>query len=310
MRMTRSIAQQSFDALLRSQIVWMFITIFAVLVSVSAYLGWSATHTVQSIYLDAVQYFESLNQEPPTNPVLKTSPLALMRNMVTYISLIGALAAIIVGHQLVAHDKKSGTIPLLFTHPISAKQYAFGKFWALGKMLFAMSLIVTIFGGVLLLVLPAVQIDAPQWMQFIGFVVLSWVYMSIFGTLALGFAARVDSQSSALLMPILFLLIATFILPEVTGNIHPTAAINPISALAATPDSGFFRISSSLIGMLSLEEAYLYQSAKLLDFLPDALAYHSPIPPIFTLMSGLAGSIVCAYLFIQKMLKTTGDFNV
>ena len=63
-------------------------------------------------------------------------------------------------------------------------------------------------------------------------------------------------------------LILTFILPQLTANLNPTAAINPISALATPPDTSFFHGAAVVLGPVSLADAYKFASADLLDYLP------------------------------------------
>lgn len=55
--------------------------LFVALVLVSAYLGWSATSTVNAIYAKSAVFLAAAGKPVPSNPVLDISPLSLMRNM-------------------------------------------------------------------------------------------------------------------------------------------------------------------------------------------------------------------------------------
>ncbi|MES2142795.1 MAG: hypothetical protein V4516_00180, partial [Pseudomonadota bacterium] len=109
------IARQSLRLTLREGTVLVIAALFVVLVLVSAWLGWRATATVNTIFTDAAAFLQSQNRPVPPNPVLATSPLSLLRNVAVYVSLIGVLAAIVVGNRLVALDRKSGVLPLYGT---------------------------------------------------------------------------------------------------------------------------------------------------------------------------------------------------
>ncbi|MGB4826622.1 MAG: hypothetical protein WBP18_05005, partial [Paracoccaceae bacterium] len=100
------IARHSARFVLREKIVGLLTGLFIVLVLLSAWLGWEATATVNRIYLDTAAFLQGAGQPVPSNPVLEISPLSLMRNMVVYVALIGALAAIVIGNQLVTIDRK------------------------------------------------------------------------------------------------------------------------------------------------------------------------------------------------------------
>ena len=77
---------------LRDYTVVLLAALFFAMVLVSAYLGWSATDTVNSIYAKAVPVLHGQGKPVPANPVGDTPPLSLFRNMVTYVALLGALA--------------------------------------------------------------------------------------------------------------------------------------------------------------------------------------------------------------------------
>ena len=123
----RMIAGQSVCLALRESTVLLMAGLFAVLVLLSAWLGWQATETVNRIYLDAAQVLAAAGKPVPANPVLDSSPLVLMRNVSIYVILIGALSAIVIGNRLVALDRKAGVLPLIASRPVTAATYADGK---------------------------------------------------------------------------------------------------------------------------------------------------------------------------------------
>ena len=118
------IARQSARFVLRERTVALLSLMFVVLVLISAWLGWSATATVNRIYLDAAAFLQAAGKPVPTNPVLDISPLSLMRNMSVYVALIGALSAIVIGNRLVGLDRKAGVLPLIGIRPLGRNAYA------------------------------------------------------------------------------------------------------------------------------------------------------------------------------------------
>lgn len=304
------IARQSALYIFRERTVAMLSTLFVILVLISAYLGWSATNTVDAIYADAAVYLKSIGQTVPSNPVLDISPLSLLRNMSIYVSLIGALAAIVIGYQLVASDRKSGVVPLLGTRPFSKVAYARGKIAALALVLAALMSVAAVISIATFLILPQFHLTGLGWSKLFGFFGLSYAYMLMFGLLALATAARSRSESVGLLLPVTLWLTVTFILPSLTSNIHPTAAINPISALAPAPDTPFFHWTGYLIGPFSIAESFKYLSAGLLDFLPATAQVRSAIPPLADLAIALIGAAGLAVLALSRMDMTSGDYDV
>ena len=304
------IARQSILFIFRERTVILLAGLFVVLVMVSAYLGWSATTTVNSIYDKAVVYLQNAGHPVPPNPVLEISPLSLLRNMSIYVSLIGALAAIVVGYQLIASDRKSGVVPLIGVRPLKAGVYAAGKILALVGVVLALMAVAALISISTFLLLPNVQLGIAGWGQLFGFFALSVVYMLVFGLLAMATAAISRSESVALLLPVTVWLTLTFILPSITANIHPTAAINPVSALALAPDSAFFHWSGQIIGSVSLAESFKFLASGLLDFLPPGTVSPAFIPPLPGLLIALTASVYAAFRAVSRMDMAQGDYDV
>jgi len=304
------VTNQSLRIILRERTVALLAGLFVVLVLVSAYLGWSATTTVNSIYADAVVYLQAAGQPIPPNPVNDISPLSLMRNMSIYVSLIGTLAAIVIGYQLIAADRKSGVLPLIGSRPIDRFAYTLGKIVALAKANGGLMGVAAIIAVGSFLILPSAAPSAMGWVQLAAFFALSFLYMMLFGLLAMATAAGSRSESLGLLVPVTIWLTVTFILPSLTANIHPTAAINPISALAPPPDTPFFQWTGWLLGPFSVAESFKYLAADLLDYLPSTARVHSMVPPLPDLLLALTGAAWLATRGLARMDMTRGDYDV
>ncbi len=306
----RLIARQSALFIFRERTVALLSGLFVALVLISAYLGWSATSTVNSIYGDAVIYLTEAGSPIPPNPVTTISPLSLLRNMSIYVSLIGALAAIVIGYQLIAMDRKSGVMPLLGSRPFAQKSYATGKITALVIVTCALMGVAALISIGTFLVLPEFTLTLGGWGRLAAFFALSTGYMILFGLMGLASAALARTESVALLLPMTIWLTVTFILPSLTANILPTAAINPISALAPAPDSAFFDWSGLLIGPFSIAESFKYLSAQALEFLPPTAVVTSAIPPFADLLLTLVIAAAVAIWAMARMDPTKGDYNV
>jgi ABC-type transport system involved in multi-copper enzyme maturation permease subunit len=294
---------------MRERTVLQLSLLFLFLVLVSAYLGWSATTTVNAIYLKTVELLTSQGAAIPTNPVLDTSPLALLRNMATYVSLIGALSAIVLGHQMVATDRKSGVMPLLGSRPLSRKVLGSAKVVALTIAVAGLIGTAALINTATFLFLPEFRLDAGGWAKLVEFYAASGLYILAFGLLGLIFAARARSESVALLVPVTIWLTVTFVLPQLTSNINPVAALNPVSALALPPGSSFFNLTGAWLTPISLAEAYRAISATLLDFVPADFVYRGIVGPGISLVVADAALAAIAILSIAKIDMTQGDYN-
>ena len=293
----------------RDRTIVLIALLFLVLVMISAYLGWSATTTVDNIYTEAVKVMSAQSQTIPPNPVLQQSPLGLLRNMATYVSLIGALAAIVLGNQLVAGDRRAGLLPLIGSRPVERLSYGTGKALALMALLAFLVAFAALINTATFSLLPQFQLDMTGWLKLGGFYGLSFIYMAIFGFLGMLFAAHSKSETVGLLIPVTIWLVMTFVMAQLTSNISPVAALNPVSALAAPPDGTFFAVTGQYLAPFSLAEAYRVLSAELLDFMPPDYVVRAVIPPIATLgiAAIAAGSLAVAATAHMDMSKGAYD---
>lgn len=293
-------------ALARERTIALVAALFAALVLVSAYLGWSATSTVDAIYASATHWFEANGKPVPPNPVTQGSPLALLRNLTIYISLIGAFSAIVIGYRMVETDRRAGVLPLIGARPLERLDYARGKVSALALAVGGLAALAGVVGAATLAILPSVHLAAGDWARLVAFFSLGWLYMMTFGLIAIGASARARSETVGLMVPTVVWLVLTFVWPALTGNILPTAAINPISALAPAPQSTIFDLSAMLLGPFSLAEAYKYLGAELMGYLPDGLPPRGPVPPLVVMMLFAAGSGLYALRGCLKLDMTKG----
>ena len=255
---------------LRDHTVVLLAALFFAMVLVSAYLGWSATATVNAIYAKAVPVFQAQGKLVPPNPVGDTPPLSLFRNMVTYVGLLGALAALVLGHQTVAADRKAGVIPLLFSRPVSRSGIALGK---IGAVIFAIVTVLAAAGlinAVTILFLPGLNLTGSVWLGLVKFYSVSALYMLAFGLLGAICAAAFKTESMALLIPVTIWLTLTFIVPQITANIGPMAALNPQSANLVAPTSAFFDMTSAILGPVSIAESYRHLASSILEITSGA----------------------------------------
>lgn len=305
----RLFASQSARFVLRERTVALLAVMFVGLVLVSAWLGWQATATVNRIYLDAATFLQKARQPVPSNPVLDISPLSLMRNMSVYVALIGALSAIVIGNRLVGLDRKAGVLPLIGTRAFSQTGYAAGKIAALTGLIGLLVLTAAVVATITFLMLPAVTLTVAQWGQLASFMALSTLYMALFGLIGLGSAAAARSEAVGLLVPVTLWLTVTFILPQLTANLNPTAAINPISALVAPPETPIFHWTAQILGPISVADSFKFASAGLLDYLPQGITSPSIIPPVADLVLASALAAAFAWRALIRLPMAQGDYD-
>jgi ABC-type transport system involved in multi-copper enzyme maturation permease subunit len=293
----------------RDRTVVLLALLFFAMVLVSAYLGWSATATVNAIYLKASLALQSQGKIIPANPVGDTPPLSLFRNMVTYVALLGALAALVLGHQMVAIERKSGAMPLLFSRATQISGIVLGKIAALVIAIAAILLFASVINALMMLLLPGVTLNGAIWAGLLKFYAVSALYMLTFGLMGAASAAHFKSESIALLVPVTVWLTLTFIVPQITANIGPMAALNPLSANIVPPTGSFFALSAAFLGPLSIAESYRYLASSALDIMPGARATITSTSALVTLISVSFGLASLFAFTVWKFDVTRSGYN-
>lgn len=306
MRSSSLVARHLLAVLLRERSILLIALIFAVMVAISAWLGWSATQTVNAIYAKAADYLAQSGKPVPPNPVSEGAPLAILRNLTVYVSFLGAFAAIVIGQGLIETDRRAGVLPLIGARPVTHDEVAWGRLSALGCATGALMGVAGLVAVVVLSAIPSLTLTRADWLHLAFALLLGWVYMTTFGLLALAAAARLPGTASGLLAATVVWLAVTFVLPALTGNVNPTAAINPVSALTSAPDTPVFHWLSRLLGPFSLSEAFGWLQARTMGYLPAGLTPRGPVSPLLTLPLAFLCAGALAFLSVRTIDPNAG----
>ena len=212
---------------------------FAVLAGI---LGWSSHRTIIGVYDESVKLVATRGQGAPPNPFLLKPSLSMLSNKMIYMTMIGALVAIVLGHLTVADDDSSGVGRLVFTRPLSRTGYTVGKAAAIGLTLaagvaagYVVSVAsLTIVGG-----FPT----GGDLIRLAGFYLLSWLYLMVFALVGAVAVLLTRRRSLGLLTAIGVWLALTFAVPQFTSGLRPSQSLNPIVDPVST-NQALFRITS------------------------------------------------------------------
>jgi ABC-type transport system involved in multi-copper enzyme maturation permease subunit len=287
------------NAVLDRTVIWLA-ALFMVMVLMSAYLGWSATATTNEIYAQASVALKAEGRPVPPNPTINDSPLAMLRNMTTYMSLLGALVAIVLGHQMIIDDRRSGVFPLLASRPFSRMSYAAAKLLALFLTLLGLLVVAALTNALTMLVLAGARTTAADWLGLLAFYGISGLYLLLFGLGAMAAAALFRSETMALLVPITVWMALLFILPQVAANINPMAALNPVKAMVAPPGGAFFAAAGPLLAPVSFTSTYRDLTATILGFAPADIA---GLGTAGGMLSLVIADVVLAFATVFSLLR-------
>jgi ABC-type transport system involved in multi-copper enzyme maturation permease subunit len=305
------VARQEIKATIKEKTFILLLVIFIGMTLASTYIGWSSGHTIQSVYNSTVAFLQTQGRAIPPPPFESISNLSLLKNMIVYIVLIGALLAITVGYLMGIRDRKAGVTRIIFSRNISKKQFLMGKVLAILFMLGSMLFIAFIVSTVSSMLLS--QITFNDVIRIAGFYGFSLLYLAGFSFLGLSFALTANTGTLALLSPVIIWLAITFVLPELTSALYPTASLNPVLPQTDILQSTILNAIHIAVYPLSISEQFKvvtrniltlpYQSVIVRNFdYPFWLGYI--IIPIWTIMC-----LTVSLIATSKFKPSQGELN-
>lgn len=238
------------------------LAIFVAMASLSTLIGWATIHTIQNVYDAAVVELVSMNQPVPEFPLKNISSLAILKNMIIYVVLIGSLLSIILGYFIGINDRISGTVKLIFSRNISKTTFLSGKILALVEVLLLIlfsTLIISLISAQIFQVL-----NVENTIKILEFYGISFLYMLGFSLLALALASKMKNSASAILYALFFWILITFALPELGSALHPTASLNPVLPPTDVLQSPLLQLVHQIFYPLSISEHFKELGAFLL----------------------------------------------
>jgi ABC-type transport system involved in multi-copper enzyme maturation permease subunit len=287
------IAKNEIQHLFRERTFFLILTVFILISLASTYIGWASQHTVESVYQESVITLESIGKTAPPSTFSNLPPLEIVKNMIIYVVLIGSLLAITVGHSIGTKDQRAGVVRILFSKPLTKKEFLLGKALSLGLVLLAVLTVSLIISTVSVSILS--QLSFVLLLQLIEFYAVSYFYMLGFGFLGLGFGLMKRNSAIALLTPIIIWVIITFALPEMSSALYPTSSLNPVLPQTEILNSPVLSAIHNIFYPFSVSEHYRVLSYGILNLQETAGTIYSNYSPM-----------ICAFILAAWVIITYG----
>jgi ABC-type transport system involved in multi-copper enzyme maturation permease subunit len=259
------IAPQEIKSLVKEKTFLLILGIFFAMTLFSVYIGWSTKHTIEGVYqVSVASMIQQGVKSIPLDPFAQIPVLSIYSNMIVYIFLIGSLLSIIVGYNAFMRDRKAGVAKILFAKPLTKNQLIAGKILGIASLLGIIVFISFLISFTSSFVIPNQHLGLMEIGKLLTFYLLSYVYLLIFAFIGLFFAVSAKNESIALLNPIVVWIVISFMLPELTSALGPTASLNPININQATPQGTFFTLTNQFIRPFSISQHFKLMSSGLL----------------------------------------------
>jgi ABC-type transport system involved in multi-copper enzyme maturation permease subunit len=295
------VAKNDIQHLLREKTFFLILIVFILISLASTYIGWASQHTVESVYQESAITLQLLGKTVPLSPFSNLPPLEIVKNMIIYIVLIGSLLAITIGHSIGTKDQKAGVVRILFSKPLTKKEFLIGKALSLGLILLAILTVSLTISAVSVGILS--QMSVVLLMQLIGFYAISFFYTLGFGFLGLGFGLMKRNSAVALLSPIIIWVIITFALPEMSSALYPTGSLNPVLPQTDVLNSPVLSTVHNIFYPFSISEHYRVFASGLLNLQEASENVYVSYSPTFCIFILVTWVIVTSGVLIYSMSK-------
>ncbi len=301
--MIATVASHQVLALRRRRVLGVLVGSLVGVTALAGILGWASHQTIIGVYDESVKLLATRNLAAPPNPFLLKPVLSLLSNMVIYVTMIGALVALVLGHLTVAEDDTTGIGRLVFSRRLSRPQYAIGKIAASGLVLGVSMLACAVVSVVALVIVNRVVPSAGDIGRLGLFFGFSWLYLMVFALVGMVTLLMTGRRSLGLLSAMGVWLVVTFAVPQFTSGLRPSQSLNPIVDPISTSQT-FFKVTSRA-RPISIAEQFKEASSRMLRTAPgeplaDTLLRVVPIVAAFALLLAVTVRLVQRHDFSRS----------
>lgn len=208
------LARKEFTDAFRNRLFVVALVMLLALTLAAVGLGAVAVHARVAEYAQSVQVLKDLGRTD-IPPMPSINPIAVSKNFINYLAMVGALLAMILGTTTVRKEREGGTLALILSRPVYRDQLLAGKILGNAGLLAVLVAAVGVVTALALVALGGVSLSGGELAKLALTMVMSWLYMLTFFLLALFFALWLPKGNQALLLTVIVWLVFAFIFPQI-----------------------------------------------------------------------------------------------
>lgn len=229
-----TIANKEFRAAFKDRVFLLITALFIVLSIASVYIGSSTKNAEMNAYYNVIDLLKAQGSSNlPASPDIY--PLAILKNIITYVSMIGSVLAIFLGFDAFSAERENGTVKLILTRPVYRDQLITGKLVG-GGMVIGLLLIVTLIVNILLFtVVSGIFPNANEIGRLIAFIFAAFAYMMVILTITLFVSIKTSDRTFGFLTMMIIWLFISFVIPQIAETQRNFAmSLNSMSQTVTT----------------------------------------------------------------------------
>jgi ABC-2 type transport system permease protein len=231
MNPTLIIARKEFRAAFRNRLFLTITLLFLGLSILSVYIGSITKRAELRLYNETIATLQADGIITlPTAPEIHT--LTILANLIEYVSIVGAILAVILGYNTLIEERESGGLKLILSRPVFRDQLLLGKWLGNTAVIATLLALVFLFNSILLVVVGGIIPTAAELLRLFIFTFMALAYMLIFLSLALFLSLRLRSSANVFLVSLLVWMVVSFVLPQMAETqMANSSVVNSISGV-------------------------------------------------------------------------------
>ena len=222
------LARKEFKTAMKDSVFFVMAILFLAMSVASVYIGSTTKNAEMLAYQNIVTVLQSQGGILPAAPEIY--PLAILRNMIEYITMIGAVLAIFLGFDAFSGERENGTLRLLLTRPLYRDQLLTGKLLGAGMIIGALLSVTLVFNITLFSVATGLIPSLNEILRLVVFIVLAFVYMMSFYIATLYVSIRTRDRAFGFLAMMVVWIFISFVVPQLADTQRNFAyAINNVA---------------------------------------------------------------------------------
>ncbi|MCR6545147.1 ABC transporter permease [Dehalobacterium formicoaceticum] len=212
-----TLARKEVKTAFRDYIFLIVTGLFVLLSVISVYIGSSTKNAELQAYQDIVQLLKSQGATSlPVPPAIY--PLSVLSNIVSYVSMIGAVVAIFLGFESFSGERNNGTLKLIAVRPVYRDQIVTGKLLGGGMVIGVLLGIILIFNLVLFVFVSGLTPGINEIIRLLSFFLLAFVYMMVFYTATMYVSIRTNDSAFGFMLMMIIWVTISFLLPQLADS--------------------------------------------------------------------------------------------
>lgn len=212
-----TLARKEVKTAFRDHIFLIVTGLFVLLSVISVYIGSSTKNAELQAYRDIVQMLKSQGATSlPSPPVFYT--LSVLKNIISYVSMIGAVVAIFLGFESFSGERNNGTLKLIAARPVYRDQIVTGKLLGGGMVIGILLGVILIFNLVLFVIVSGMTPGINEIARLMSFFLIAFTYMMVFYTATMYVSLKTNDSAFGFMLMMLIWLTISFVLPQLAES--------------------------------------------------------------------------------------------